>query len=356
MPKFKHFIMGIILLFFSILLLFFARISSSFAETYARVIYPIFPRTIGWFFGLFPFSIFEIGVIFIFLFIIYFIVRLILDVKIIKRIPIVIFYFVAIIVFMFVLTAGINYERKSFADNINIQVRESSVEELKHMYMILVERANTLDIPINDEGYFYLDRYKLHSRLSSAMKDLHNKHGGLVGYFPKAVSPMFSIAMSHTRITGFFSPWTVEPHYNKQIPAQSIPFVILHELAHLGGYMQEDEANFIAYLAGRDSVYIDIQYSAVYTAISYTLRALRQVTTSEEYSELFFLLPEQIRRDLSFASNFWQQFQGRPAEISNRVNDAYLRANRVFDGVMSYGRMVDLLIAYYTIDKKGVYD
>ena len=359
MLRFKHFIPGIVLIILSVLLLFLARAIPSFAEVYARNIYPVFPRTIGWFFGLFPFSFFEVGVIIIFLGIIYAIVYAIIDafrpkrrmylIRRLKRWPVVIVYFLTIVFFMFVLTAGINYERESFADHIGIEVRESSVLELVDMYLILVNRANMLAsrVVTNESGHFYLHRDDLYPRATRTMENLHNTYGGLVGFFPRAVSPFFSAAMSHTRITGFFSPWTLEAHYNRQMPEQSIPFVILHELAHLSGYMQEDEANFIAYLAGRDSIYIDFQYSAVYNAISYTLRALRQVTTPEEYAELFSLLPEQIRRDLSFASSFWQQFQGRPAEVSQRVNDAYLRANRVFDGVMSYGRIVDLLLAYY---------
>ena len=32
------------------------------------------------------------------------------------------------------------------------------------------------------------------------------------------------------------------------------------------------------------------------------------------------------------------------------MSDAYLKANDQWDGVMSYGRMVDLLIAYYKED------
>ena len=46
-------------------------------------------------------------------------------------------------------------------------------------------------------------------------------------------------------------------------------------------------------------------------------------------------------------SAFWNQFDGPVAEVSNQVNDAYLKANSQEDGVRSYGRMVDLLLAMY---------
>ena len=45
------------------------------------------------------------------------------------------------------------------------------------------------------------------------------------------------------------------------------------------------------------------------------------------------------------AKRRWKQFEGPAAEISSAVNDAYLKANRQEEGVKSYGRMVDLLLA-----------
>ena len=38
---------------------------------------------------------------------------------------------------------------------------------------------------------------------------------------------------------------------------------------------------------------------------------------------------------------------GKVAEVSNKVNDTYLKVNKQEDGVKSYGRMVDLLLAQY---------
>ena len=37
----------------------------------------------------------------------------------------------------------------------------------------------------------------------------------------------------------------------------------------------------------------------------------------------------------------------KAAEVSARINDSYLKAHRQEDGVKSYGRMVDLMLAYY---------
>ena len=44
---------------------------------------------------------------------------------------------------------------------------------------------------------------------------------------------------------------------------------------------------------------------------------------------------------------FWDRFDGKVAEASTQLNDRYLKANNQEDGVRSYGRMVDLMLAYY---------
>jgi len=181
-----------------------------------------------------------------------------------------------------------------------------------------------------------------------SMKDLNTSMGDLNTFFPRATTlPFLNFILSHARITGFFSPWTLEAHYNRAMPYQNVPFVINHELAHVAGHMREDEANFIAYLSARDSGHIDFEYSAVYIGLGYVLNALVRVVSTARYAELFNMLPEQVIRDLANARAFWQQFDGPVAEVQRQVNDAYLRINRVPDGVLSYGRIVDWMLAYY---------
>jgi len=257
---------------------------------------------------------------------------------------------VAIIILLFVLGAGINYNRESYAYHVGITVQESSRYELVQLYMILVERAEILSLQIETDadGHFVLNRDGMYDTARQAMVELNYLHGGLGSYFPRGKGLLFSrLLLSNLNIGGFFSPWTMEANYNADMPGQSIPFVITHELAHVAGHMREDEANFIAYLASRNVDNIEFNYSAVYVALSYTLNAMRRVTSAQEYNELFALLPEQLRRDFAAARAYWQAFQGPAADVSTRVNDAYLRLNQQEDGVQSYGRMVDLLLAYY---------
>ena len=52
--------------------------------------------------------------------------------------------------------------------------------------------------------------------------------------------------------------------------------------------------------------------------------------------------------DLREEYYYWKQFEDTViSTVSNAVNNNYLKANNQNDGVKSYGRMVDLLLAEY---------
>ncbi|MFA9381199.1 MAG: DUF3810 family protein, partial [Acetanaerobacterium sp.] len=61
----------------------------------------------------------------------------------------------------------------------------------------------------------------------------------------------------------------------------------------------------------------------------------------------------RIKADYADYNLFWAQYQGAVSEVSVSVNNAYLKANSQADGVQSYGRMVDLLLADYR-QSKGI--
>ena len=52
-----------------------------------------------------------------------------------------------------------------------------------------------------------------------------------------------------------------------------------------------------------------------------------------------------IRDSLRAYNAAWEPYDGEAAEVHEQLNDAYLKANGQTEGVRSYGRMVDLLIA-----------
>lgn len=67
----------------------------------------------------------------------------------------------------------------------------------------------------------------------------------------------------------------------------------------------------------------------------------------EEYVRLHGLLNREIVAELDANCEFWADYEGEVAEVQEKVNDAYLKANGQADGVLSYGRVVDLMLVDY---------
>src|SRR5690606_3678956 len=72
--------------------------------------------------------------------------------------------------------------------------------------------------------------------------------------------------ISYLGTAGYYNPLTGEAQVNTAMPGFTQPFTALHELAHQSGVGPEDEANFIAFIAGIGSEKVLFRYSAYYQA------------------------------------------------------------------------------------------
>jgi hypothetical protein len=159
---------------------------------------------------------------------------------------------------------------------------------------------------------------------------------------PKLV--LLSPWMSYLGISGIFIPFTCEANVNGTVPDWEMPFTAAHELAHQRGFAREDEANYVGYLACLAHPDRDFQYSGAFRAALYTLGALARADR-KAYGELRAGLAVPLRRDLAALFAWQRRYESRLGDVQDRVNDAYLKTQGQADGVQSYGRMVDLLLA-----------
>lgn len=255
----------------------------------------------------------------------------------------------SILLLIFMVNCGVNYGRLPFADACGLEVRESSTAELQALCLDLIDSANKLreSLPEDENGVMQLSgsvketgetARQAFEVLSKSFPTLPEGYGT-----PKAV--MASRGMSYLNITGIFFPFTMEANVNVDVVDYNIPFTMCHELTHLRGYMREDEANFVAYLACLASMDKDFNYSGALSAFIYSINALEQADP-ERAATVYPHISDAVWRDLNANTAYWQQFETPLAEVSSNVNSAYLQANGTEDGVQSYGRMVDLLLAW----------
>lgn len=151
---------------------------------------------------------------------------------------------------------------------------------------------------------------------------------------------------------GVYSPFTVEANYNRDIPAYSLPHAVCHELFHLKGFMREEEANYIAWLACRESENAEFRYGGAVVGFLYATNALYRYD-KEAYRDLMSRLCETAINDIIYNSRFWAQYEGVTTELHEKVNDVYLKVNSQMEGAESYGRVVELMLAYFQKQTKN---
>jgi hypothetical protein len=342
---------------------FAASSDPDFAEWYAVTLYPILSRGVNGMTSLFPFSLAEILVFLFFLGIILYFIRY--TVKIIhgkdKRLSIAAKGFLnllclaSVIYFVYILSCGINYSRYTFSQTCGLEVKPSSEEELIGLCNELAGKVNGLREKVQTDGKSVMklsaNQYDTAKQAQAAFDEIGEKYPRLQpGYGPP--KPLLcSRLLSYCDITGIFFPFTFEANINADVPHYSIPMTMCHELSHLRGYMREDEANFIGYLVCKNSSNPDFQYSGYMGAFIYASNALYS-TDSSAAKQVYAKLSNGVLTDLSDNSAYWEQFEGPVAQVSSSINDTYLRANKQQDGVKSYGRMVDLLLAEYRAEQQ----
>ncbi len=85
-------------------------------------------------------------------------------------------------------------------------------------------------------------------------------------------------------------------------------------------------------------------------ALKYTASALSKVDY-ESFKDLTENIDDDVLKDLRDYSKFWEKYEGKTSQVSDNMNNVYLKSNKV-KKVQSYGKVVDLLLLYYYLYEK----
>lgn len=329
-----------------------SRLRPEMAQWYAQHIYPGLVSVFGRISGIFSFSVAEILAYILIAALLVSIIRLL--VKLVRREGsaryAVIFgsrvlFMVSVLFFLYVINCGVNYSRVSFSESAGIQVETYTKADLKRVCQMLTDDVVWYAKEVNRDKDGVAVLYEnVNKEAIAAMHLLGESYPEMEGYYPRAKGLLTSQFLSVQNLSGIYIPVTIEANYNADMTDYNIPFTICHELSHLRGFMQEEEANFIAYLACMGSKDSMFRYSGSMLGWIYCTNVLQKVD-NEAYQELRAQLPEVVEADLRANRKFWAKYDGKAAEVSNMINDTYLKANGQQDGVESYDRMVDLIVA-----------
>jgi len=242
---------------------------------------------------------------------------------------------------------GFNHHRQSFATVAGWEVERPTAGLMVELACQVTEDLNALRDKLEEDDQqvmrLGLDRRELERAAREAYGGLGTLHPSLKVAPGVPRRPIASPLMSASWITGIYSPFTAEAHINDEIPDAQLAFVTSHELAHSLGFAREDEANFLAYLACRESAEPALAYSGALAAWRYLSGALARIEPRRLLG-VTERLSAPVVRDLTAINKFWTRERSSFTDFATEVNHNYLKSQGQAEGVATYGLVVDLLV------------
>lgn len=349
-----------------------AWVSTGFCDAYIEYVFPVWVNTYGRFTGLFPFSVGEImlglGVV-----IVAFAAFWALPVsavwllrrrkdrgfwKFTKGFYLFFVWALLIVCLIMTLNCFILYHGSTFSRTyFGEETEEYSLEELVEVRNMVVEQCNRLALEMDrDVDGTIVYNGDIGDKAIESMQALGITYPQLDGYYPHPKPLYTSDFFSQQYMCGYYFPFSMEANYNDVMYIMNKPSTMCHELAHLRGYIFEDEANFISFLACVESGDKVFEYSGYLSVLNYLDNDFYSAVLKdrERYLEQP-VISRQVREDNVFVTEKeWERINGKALidtetvdKVSDVLVDTTLKANGVRDGMVSYSRVVRLLLQYY---------
>jgi hypothetical protein len=240
---------------------------------------------------------------------------------------------IALVYLLFVVTWGMNYRRVPLESKLDFDPARISQAAAMQLASTAVHQLNA--------GYSAAHANQLHVELLErsfvdAQRRLGSQRVATVGR-PKR--SLLGIYFRYAAIDGMTVPVVLEVILNPDVLAVERPSVLAHEWAHLAGYADESEANFVAWISGVRSEDPVARYSAWLDAYTLARGALPRDARASLPP-----LAEGPQQDLRDIASRYARSSPFVRHAARGVYDSYLKANRIDEGIANYGVVLQLIL------------
>lgn len=341
--------------------------SSSFCDFYVKHIFPFLGSAFSRVMSVFPFSVGEVMIAGGILFTVSFLAAGFLRLTVRKKWSVWLFagfksvFCWTFLALVWVMTCNcfIQYHASEFEETYMDQVRSEgySNTELAVLRDYIVVNLNELSGQLlRDENGYLVYEGDIHKTAIAAMERMGEEYEQLRGFYPRPKEIYFSNLLSQTYMMGYYFPFSMEANYNSTMYIVNKPSTICHEFAHLKGFIQEDEASLIGYLACVDSEDPFFRYSGYMGVLTYVENEFQNSIhkNKKEYAKHPAILPQVYRDCVFLTKEAWQEVEEKAVvstktakKVSRAATTASLKLNGVEEGMKSYDGVVKLLLDYY---------
>jgi hypothetical protein len=241
---------------------------------------------------------------------------------------------------------GLNYDRQGIATQLKLDVQPYTVEELKQLTSVLQQRVNNCAAGVDSLKRLELNKNRNVFREGvAAFQQVKDRYSFLTYEAPSIKASFFSNIGHYFGFTGYYNPFSGEAQLKTTVPFFLKPFVVTHEIAHQLGYGKENEANFVAFLAGREATNTEVRYSIYFEMYLYAFSDLTRKDTSsaKQFKEK---LHPQVKKDMDAFANYLYRTRNIIEPIVSSFYDQFLKWNSQPKGKKTYNEVVTWMVAY----------
>ena len=242
---------------------------------------------------------------------------------------------------------GLNYNRQGIAPQLGLQVKAYQENELDTLCRALQVKLNFYAAEVDTFKREALKKKELLFNEGTASYLVVRETYPFLDYEVQSLKPsLLGFLGRYVGFQGYYNPYTGEGQVKRSIPVFLQPFVASHEIAHQLGYAKENEANFVGFLAARESKSIDFAYSAYYDMYQYSIREIM----SRDFKRgigIDTLNHKIVWRDRREMRRYLMKMENAVAPVMLKMYDGYLRMNNQPKGYRTYNEVVTWLVAYY---------
>ena len=219
----------------------------------------------------------------------------------------------------------------------------------------LVEQCNTLADQIDrDEQGTAVYSGDLIAESVHAMETMGQQYDRLSGYY---VTPKYlkcSEFFSQQYIMGYYFPFSMEANINSVMYITNVAPTVCHELAHTKGFIFENDANMIGYLACIQSDDTFLQYCGYLSVLNYANNDFYKSVNKSTYKKHVRISDRVADDNVFLTREDWQAVEKTAVvktstvkKVSNNFLNTNLKLNGVDEGIQQYNEVVNLLLDYY---------
>ena len=239
---------------------------------------------------------------------------------------------------VFLLCWGLNYQREPLSARLELAASSPGTDAVLSLGRDTVRQANALHDQAHRAGW--PDAEVNDARLRAAAAHVQTLLGGQRAQAARLKPTLLWWLFRWEGVDAMTNPFGLDVLRNPDLLPFERPFVAAHEWAHLAGFANEAEANFIGWLT---CLHGDAR--SQYSGWLFLYWQVRGELPAGEREALALALAPGTKADLdAVATRLRNGLVPALQQAGWMAYDQYLKANRVESGVRSYGEVLTLVL------------